>query len=62
MDVALSISKGEKITFDGKMNNGLVEVPVVNTPVFKVTKSNIQEQIVDYGFHPSQAVYGTGGT
>jgi D-xylose transport system substrate-binding protein len=55
---AVQLGRKETPKFDTKMNNGKKEVLVVNTPVFKVTKDNVQEQVVDYGFHPAEAVFG----
>jgi len=40
------------------INNGKKDVPVVNTPVFPVTKDTIDSVVVARGFHTKQAVYG----
>ena len=55
--VALSLAKKENLKFDEKQSNGLKEVPVINTPVFSVTKENVQSQVVDTGFHSQEAVF-----
>lgn len=55
---ALQIAKKETPTSDGKIQNGLKEVPVVNTPVWAVDKENIKAQIIDSGFHTAESIYG----
>lgn len=56
--VALVLAKKEPLKFDEKKNNGTKEVPVINTPVSKVTKDNIQTEIIETGFHSKEAVFG----
>jgi len=58
--VALALAKKEPVKFDEKKNNGMKEVPVINTPVVKVTKDNVQTQVIDTGFHSKEAVFGSG--
>lgn len=55
---AVAIAKKQPITPDAKKNNGLKDVAVINTPVFKVVKENIQSQVIDSGFHTPEAVFG----
>jgi D-xylose transport system substrate-binding protein len=55
---AVALAKKETPKSDAKMHNGLKEVPVVNTPVYRVIKDNVQQQIVETGFHPSEAIFG----
>ncbi|MBT3586180.1 MAG: substrate-binding domain-containing protein [Halobacteriovoraceae bacterium] len=57
--LAVSIAKKEKINFETTaINNGRKAVPVVNTPVFAVTKSKIKKVIIGRGFHTQEAIYG----
>ncbi len=56
--VAIALAKKEPLKFDEKKNNGVKEVPVINTPVFKVTKDNVQTQVIDTGFHSKESVFG----
>lgn len=56
---ALSLAKREPLKFDEKKNNGFKEVSIINTPVFKVTKDNIQTEVVETGFHTKEAVFGS---
>lgn len=56
--VAVALAKKEPLKFDEKKNNGMKEVPVINTPVFKVIKDNVQNEVVDSGFHSKEAVFG----
>jgi D-xylose transport system substrate-binding protein len=58
---ALDLALKKKPAFDSTIHNGKKNVPVVNTPVYEVTKDNIQKQIIDYGFHTAAAVYGKRG-
>lgn len=55
---AIALSKKESLQSDSTVFNGKKEVPVVNTPVTRVVKNNIQEAIIDSGFHSKEAVYG----
>jgi D-xylose transport system substrate-binding protein len=57
-EVAVELANHKTPQSTGTMNNGKKDVPVANTPVFPVTKENIQKQIIDYGFHTRQQVYG----
>ena len=41
-----------------KLSNGTKDVPVVNTPVYPVTKESIDDVVVKRGFHTKQAIYG----
>jgi D-xylose transport system substrate-binding protein len=56
---AFKLAKGEKITPTSTVANGKFTVPVVATPVYGITKENIEERIVKSGFHPRQAIFGT---
>ena len=56
--VAISLAKKQAFVFDEKKNNGFKEVPVINTPVSKITKENVQSQIIDSGFHTKESVFG----
>ncbi len=55
---AVSLARKETPKADAKMFNGKKEIPVVNTPVTRVVKENIQETIVSSGFHTAEAVFG----
>lgn len=57
---AMALAKKETPKSDSKMFNGKKEVPVVNTPVTRVVKDNVQETIVQSGFHTQDAVFGAG--
>lgn len=60
--VAIALAKKEAFKSDTKKNNGLKDIPVINTPVFPVVKENVQEQVVDTGFHSKEAVFGNSPT
>ncbi len=56
-ETAVSLAQNKPVKFDGKVNNGLKEIPSVNTQVFAVDASQVEERIVRTGFHPRAAVY-----
>jgi D-xylose transport system substrate-binding protein len=58
--VALTLAKKEPLKFDEKKNNGRKDIPVINTPVFKVVKDNIQSEVIETGFHTKEAIFGEG--
>lgn len=57
-NLAMELAKGNKPKADAVFNNGFKDVPTVNTPVFPVNKENVDKQIVSYGIHSKEAVYG----
>ena len=57
---AIQMARGQKVATSQTMHNGAVQVPVLNTPVEKVTRDTVRDVIVKSGFHSEQAVYGTG--
>lgn len=58
--VAVQLAKNEIPSHDALIDNGKIKVKTLNTPVYPVTKNNIQSQIIDYGFHSAKAIYGIG--
>jgi D-xylose transport system substrate-binding protein len=58
---AIALAKKETPKSDAKMNNGFKEVPVINTPVFRVIRDNVEQQVVDTGFHSKEAIFGKKG-
>lgn len=57
-EVAVAIAQKKDFVFESKVNNGAGEVKSVNTPVYGIDKTTIQERIIKTGFHSSEAVYG----
>lgn len=57
-EVAFKLASGQKVTPDSEVDNGKVKVPTINTPVYAITKENIEERIIKSGFHAKEAVYG----
>lgn len=55
---AVALANKEKPHQDTTVDNGAGKVPTTNTPVFAVTKNNLDRQIISTGFHTKQAVYG----
>ena len=54
---AVSMAKGEEITVSNKINDGKYDVPYVALDPISVDKSNIDEVIIDSGFHSKEDVY-----
>ncbi len=57
-EAAVKLARGESITPDAVTETG---IKVMNTPVFAVTPENLNEVIINSGFHTKDAVYGQGG-
>ena len=55
---AVALARKQPLKTDAKMDNGLKEIPVINTPVERVVKTNIQQVIIDSGFHTQAAIGG----
>ena len=58
---AVALARKENPKSDAKTNNGMKDVPVINTPVNKIVKDNIDKQIVETGFHSKEAIFGKQG-
>jgi D-xylose transport system substrate-binding protein len=57
-EVAVQLAKGEKITADKMVNNGFVDVPTIVTPIFLITKDNLESTIIADGLYTKEQVYG----
>lgn len=57
-EVAFAVASKSDWKADSMMNNGKGDVKTVNTPVFAVDRSLVEERIVKTGFHPREAVFG----
>ncbi|MEK6579394.1 MAG: substrate-binding domain-containing protein [Bdellovibrionota bacterium] len=57
-EVAVALAKKETWKEDSKINNGTLDVKTVNTPVFPVDKSQVENRIIKTGFHTREAIYG----
>jgi D-xylose transport system substrate-binding protein len=55
---AVALAKGELPRSDLVLDFEGQKVPVINTPVYAITKDNVEEKIVSTGFHPRDAVFG----
>ena len=59
---AILLAKGQKVKTDETIGDGKYIVPYVKVTPFKVTKDNIDNVIIDSGFHLKEDVYmNTGG-
>ncbi len=57
--VAMSLAQHKQVDFPVETTkSGNFEVKVINTPVFPVTKSTIDEVVVKRGFHEKKDIYG----
>lgn len=57
---AVKLAKGEVVEFDTTMDNGSgVPVKVINTMVYPVNKENLEQVIIQSGFHSQKDVYGS---
>lgn len=56
--VAFQLAKGEKPTTTSETVSGSYKVPTVATPVYAITKENLEEKIFSTGFHPKSSVVG----
>lgn len=57
-EVGMALAKKTEWKHDSELNNGMKAVRTVNTPVFPVDASLVEERIIRTGFHPREAVYG----
>ena len=56
---AVKLAKKEPISSDGKVSNGTeTEIAVINTPVYPVDRLNLEEVVIQSGFHSKQDVFG----
>lgn len=58
VQTALTLAKGKPVQGDERVFNGKVQVPVVNTPVTRVVKTNLDDTVFSSGFHSREAVLG----
>ncbi len=56
--VAFELSKGQKPMATTTTESGTFKVPTAATPVYAITKENLEEKIFKTGFHSKQAVMG----
>ena len=57
-EIAVKLAKGEEVKADKMINNGLVDVPTIVTPVVSITKENLDSTIIAEGFYTKEKVYG----
>src|SRR5690606_27638988 len=56
-ETAFAVAKKQPLKFDSKVNNGFAEIGSVNTPVYGIDKSTLEERIFRTGFHSREAVF-----
>ena len=57
-EIAVKLAKDEEVKADKMINNGLVDVPTIVTPVVPITKENLDSTIIAEGFYAKEEVYG----
>lgn len=55
---AYALAMKETPQHDAIVDNGFAKIKTTNTPVFAVSRKNIEKQIIATGFHTRKAVYG----
>lgn len=55
--VAFKLAQGESVKPTLTVSNGTREIPAIATPVYAITKANLEEKIFKTGFHSRDAVY-----
>jgi len=56
-EIAVQMAKGETVEINRKVNNGKIEVPSVLLLPIAVDKTNIEETIIEDGFHSREEVF-----
>ncbi|HVK60031.1 MAG TPA: substrate-binding domain-containing protein [Bdellovibrionales bacterium] len=54
--VAFELAQGKKPKFDSTIESGKFKVPMISTPVYGVTKDNLEERVYKTGFHTKAQV------
>ena len=57
--VAFELAEGRAVKATSTMKSGTFTVPVIATPVYAITKDNLEEKIFASGFHSRESVLGT---
>jgi ABC-type sugar transport system ATPase subunit len=51
VDTAVALVKGQTPVATGKYNNGVIDVPTLQSPVVTVDKTNVQSVLIDSGYY-----------
>ena len=51
IDAAVTLLKGETPETKGTYNNGMIDVPTLQTPVLSVDKTNVKSALIDSGYY-----------
>ena len=57
-ETAFALATHKEFKFESTINNGMVSVKTINTPVFPVDKEQLEARIIKTGFQTHEAVYG----
>jgi len=58
IDTAIKMGKGEELPINGKVDNGVTQVPSILLTPFVVTKDNLDKVLIESGYLSKEAVYG----
>lgn len=62
-EAAMKMAKGESVSGEAKVDGGGGnQVAVINTPVYPIRKTDIEDKIIKTGFHSKQDIYGSSAT
>lgn len=57
-EVAMALAQKQTFKHDSEVDNGMLKVKTVNTPVFAIDKALIETRIIQTGFHTRESIYG----
>jgi len=57
-EIAMNLTNKSAFKYDSLTDNELMKVKTINTPVYPISKNDIEERILKTGFHSREAVYG----
>jgi len=60
-EIASAMAKGKPVIANGKVFNGMKEVPSYLLDVIAVDKTNMHDTVISDGFHSEKDIYGTDG-
>jgi ABC-type sugar transport system ATPase subunit len=62
INAAIALLKGQAPAVNGSYNNGMMDVPALQSPVVSVDKANVQADLIDSGYYKISAFSGASHT
>lgn len=59
VEACVTLAKGEKVESGKTFNDDSYQVPYINVDVIEVTKDNLDETVINDGFHLKEDIYGS---